>query len=347
MLPAFSRRLPAPGAVWLALAFGVGSACSSESASPDAGLDGDVQDVHLAGQDVAGAEGPGLESGGEASSGQACTATPAPSRFAEWPMPDPQPAATAHRTAYDPSRPGVVIDRVTGLMWQREVPAGAYTWEEAGNACACLSLAGHADWRLPTRIELVSLVDFTRGEPAIDQAAFPNTPPLWFWTSSTRADDDTFAWFIYFENGYSNHHQKDETYRMRCVRSMEPPAGAHGDRYQTGQGTVLDSRTGLTWQRATATGMYSFAEAQGYCRALSLAGGGWRLPSMKELQTLVDDSRADPAIDPIFADTPLEPFWTGSPVAVGAVDSAWRVSFLHGYTYDASVKYPYHARCVR
>jgi hypothetical protein len=109
---------------------------------------------------------------------------------------------------------------------------------------------------------------------------------------------------------------------------------------------VLDRRTGLTWQRGVDDELRTWDEARGYCRALVLDGTGWRLPSMKELQTLVDDSRAEPAIDPTFPNTPLEPFWTATPVAA-IPGSAWRVSFLHGYTYDASASYPYHARCVR
>jgi formylglycine-generating enzyme required for sulfatase activity len=231
-------------------------------------------------------------------------------------------------------------------MWQREVPAAAHEWEGARATCACLSLAGHDDWRLPTRIELVSLVDFTRSDPAIDPLAFPGTPPVWFWTSTPRADDPSFAWFVYFENGYSNHHQTDAAYRVRCVRDAgdAPPAAA---RYlANADGTVRDQRTGLTWQRDVDPVMRPWEAARAHCAALPLAGGGWRLPSMKELQTLVDDSRAEPSIDPLFPDTPLDPFWTASPV-VATPGSAWRVSFIHGYTYDASGQYEYYARCVR
>ena len=261
-------------------------------------------------------------------------------------MPDPQAATGMNAPSYDTSMPGVVVDRVTHLMWQREVPAPSYEWDQATQYCACLQFAGQDDWRLPTRIELVSLVDFTRSDPAIDVQAFPGTPPLWSWTSTERADDPSFAWFVYFENGYSNHHQKDEPYRVRCVRDVDPPPAGSDARYAPVDGGLKDQRTGLTWQLQPDEQLRTWDLAKAHCQGLTVAGGGWRLPSMKELQTLVDDSRAEPSIDPMFGETPLEPFWTSSSV-VATPGSAWRVSFIHGYTYDASASYEYHTRCVR
>jgi hypothetical protein len=248
--------------------------------------------------------------------------------------------------SYDTATAGVVVDRVTHLMWQRQVPAGGLEWDQAGAYCACLQLGGHDDWRLPTRIELVSLVDYTRSFPAIDPQAFPDTPGEWFWTSTERADDRDSAWFVYFENGYSHHHQKDEpNYRARCVRDVDAPVG--GARYAAVAGGIKDMRTGLTWQVQLDGQLRTWDAAKAHCQAMSTpAGGSWRLPSMKELQTLVDDSLAEPSIDPMFGDTPLEPFWSASAV-VATPGSAWRVSFIHGYTYDASAAYEYHTRCVR
>ena len=52
-------------------------------------------------------------------------------------------------------------------MWQQAAAPSTYTWEQAKAYCPTLTLAGHSDWRLPTRIELVSLVDFGRSAPAI------------------------------------------------------------------------------------------------------------------------------------------------------------------------------------
>jgi hypothetical protein len=275
----------------------------------------------------------------------ACDETPAPSLIATWPLPDPTTTGRPSSQSYDATSPEVVIDKVTHLVWQRQIDAGKRGWADAKTYCACLSLAGHDDWRLPTRMELVSIVDSTKDSPAIDPTAFPATPSEWFWTSSPLAADPAFAWYVYFETGFTNFIEKDSAYRARCVRSEAPVApGAH---YAVADGTVRDAYTGLTWQQTTDGVMRPWAGSRAYCEALPLAGGGWRLPGMKELQSLVDETRASPSIDPTaFPDTPAEPFWTTTP-ALQFPGSAWRVSFENGYTYDANETYLYHARCVR
>src|SRR5258706_9474740 len=116
-------------------------------------------------------------------------------------------------------------------------------------------------------------------------------------------------------------------------------------RYQVEEsGLVDDGATGLTWQQHVAptrvvdggvSQTYDWAEATTYCSAL---GSGWRLPSLTELQTIVDETRESPAIDVnVFTDTPPKGyFWTSSPQA-GSADGgysgyAWYVSFFHGHT---------------
>jgi hypothetical protein len=337
--PAWRRSSGRRAVVLLALLAACGGddapAADGGALPRDAGADLDAADT---GADLSARPDTTIEAPG------ACTPTPARSRWAEWTMPDPRPGGSA--PSYDTASTGVVVDGTTRLMWQRQVPAGGHDWAQAGAYCACLQLGGHDDWRLPTRIELVSLVDYTRAFPAIDPAAFPDTPSEWFWTSTERADEPASAWFVYFENGYSHHHAKDEpSWRVRCVRYAGAPT-LPGPRYETVPGGVKELRTGLIWQVALDGQLRTWEAARAHCQGLTTAGGGWRLPSMKELQTLVDDSRAEPSIDPMFINTPLEPFWTASGV-VATPGSAWRVSFIHGYTYDASATYEYHTRCVR
>jgi hypothetical protein len=93
-------------------------------------------------------------------------------------------------------------------------------------------------------------------------------------------------------------------------------ADAPPDRYMinSSQGLVTDLRTGLTWQQPISAMQYTWDAANTYCRGLSLGGmTGFRIPSLKELMTLVDPARVKPAIDPKgFPTTPLEWFWTSS-----------------------------------
>ena len=57
------------------------------------------------------------------------------------------------------------------------------------------------DWRLPTRAELVALVDDTRHEPAIDTSLFPRVKPRWHWTSTPCAWSSASAWYVSFYGG--------------------------------------------------------------------------------------------------------------------------------------------------
>jgi hypothetical protein len=119
-----------------------------------------------------------------------------------------------------------------------------------------------------------------------------------------------------------------------------------------GDGTVRDDVTCLVWQREVSGDTYAWADANGYCSSLSLAGGGWRLPSRIELVSLVDFTKAapGPTIDTIaFPNTPAEQFWSSSMVAVtaGGMSFAWYVYFLTGATADYELFIKSRVRCVR
>ncbi len=68
-----------------------------------------------------------------------------------------------HLESYTQNGDGTVTDLVTGLMWEQPVGMAGGTFTDAMSYCDGLSLAGHSDWHLPTRIELVSIIDFGFG----------------------------------------------------------------------------------------------------------------------------------------------------------------------------------------
>jgi hypothetical protein len=127
-------------------------------------------------------------------------------------------------TIIDPSKtpatdPRITRDSETGLEWQTVPFANSIKWKDADEACKALRLGGHDDWRLPTRAELLTLVDDTKHDPAIDTEAFPSTPSAWFWTSTPYAGDpDAYAWVVYFGYGYSGISYRGLSYRVRAVR---------------------------------------------------------------------------------------------------------------------------------
>ena len=129
-------------------------------------------------------------------------------------------------------------------------------------------------------------------------------------------------------------------------------ADAPAGRYELTPPVVSDTATGLTWMMAVPTtggddgaGGYAWANAGAYCPTV---GAGWRLPTLKELLTLVDvSSSAGPTIDgAAFPDTPAEGFWSSTRSA-GTTNIAWFVTFGYGGTGNDFVTHMYRVRCVR
>jgi hypothetical protein len=142
--------------------------------------------------------------------------------WAEWPMPNDQVDVTAgapNLENYTDNGDYTVTDNLTGLMWQQTVPSGTYTWAQAVAYCPTLNLAGHSDWRLPSRIELVSIVDLgVSSGPMINSTYFPSTPAYWFWSASPVAGSPSSAWSVAFFFGYTHDVDFTLTYNVRCVR---------------------------------------------------------------------------------------------------------------------------------
>ncbi len=141
--------------------------------------------------------------------------------------------------AFTDNGDGTITDSTTGLVWDKcsrgqvwdnTTPPGTCTgavsqhgWAAAlaeARAANSASHRGHADWRLPNRTELESLVKIESFAPAIDGTFFPGTAPLAYWTSTTHAPNPAGAWVVTFSDGgtYANGYKSD-SFRVRLVRS--------------------------------------------------------------------------------------------------------------------------------
>jgi hypothetical protein len=130
-------------------------------------------------------------------------------------------------------------------------------------------------------------------------------------------------------------------------------ASAPAGRYTLGTETVVDTVTHLTWQRVAPTSTYAWADAKAYCAGLSLGGvaaGGWRLPRVLELLSIVDEGAVAPnlAIDATaFPNMPNPPwFWSSSPF-VRYPGEAWYVDFDSGKNVGSDPSASSSVRCVR
>lgn len=260
---------------------------------------------------------------------------PRAAEWARWPMPNPAVAALPNPQRYAIDG-GEVTDEVTGLVWQKEAEQGGrgFAFDEAPGLCA----AHGGDWRLPTAIELVSLIDFTQPSPTI--APELGSPLQYFWTSTLLAGDASRAWTVYFGDGHSSDGTTAARDSVRCVR--EAPAPLPASRYEVVAGTIRDTLTGLLWRERASSRPLDFSAAAAECASLS-----FRVPSMKELQTLVDRTRVRPSIDAsFFPETPSEAFWTSSLVA-DEPELGWSVSFELGRSDRSDVSSEFWVRCVR
>jgi hypothetical protein len=214
----------------------------------------------------------------------------------------------------------LVTDVVTGLVWERPPSDERTTWAEARARCDALELGGRDDFRLPGRIELVTILDFTRLPVAA--SPFDDAVADYHFTSSPVSFVDGSAYSVYFGAGETAIASASPGSAVsRCVAgdvtaAEEPQFTVQGE-------LVVDRVTGLSWERAVA------APATFDAAAARCASVGMRLPSIRELQSIVDENAHDPAIDvELFPGTASVGFW--SQTLRGS--DPWHVQFLDGQT---------------
>ena len=133
--------------------------------------------------------------------------------------------------------------------------------------------------------------------------------------------------------------------------STSPAAAATpAGRYTVTAQTVYDTKSRLTWQRTALTTGSTWDSAKTYCASSTVSailGGAGRLPTIKELQTLVDYLANPPRIDLVaFPGTPGEPFWSSS-AKFGSSSEAWVVDFSQGPSKTDVTSDVNDVRCVR
>lgn len=227
-------------------------------------------------------------------------------------MPSTPSENLPHPASYTDLGNGTVRDNVTGLIWEKTESTPALAWAAAKTYCTGLALAGRT-WHLPTRIELISIMDYTKSGAKIDTTAFPNAPGAFHWTSSPWvvsqiASKPQEAWAINFSDGFvSNSYLQTGAISVRCVSSS-----VHGPMptlyTQVAPGEIQDNETGLIWTQASSTMSVDQPTAITYCTGLGLNGHTWRLPTVKELSTTVDETPAITKVSPaihltVFPDT--------------------------------------------
>lgn len=82
-------------------------------------------------------------------------------------------------------------------------------------------LCGFHDWRIPTRAELTSIIDFGQFQPAIDLDYFPHTLDTFYWVINPMANRPIEAWSVDFEFGTTSGLRKTDKRPVRLVRDSK------------------------------------------------------------------------------------------------------------------------------
>lgn len=267
-------------------------------------------------------------------------------QMADWRMPGSSPSGVLAPASYTDNGDGTLRDEVTGLTWQKDDPGDTYAWEDAKRYCADLVLGGSAEWRLPSKIELESIINFTRTQPPAIDPTFTNTASEPYWTSTSAGPQS--AYFVRFLFGQTDNWSLSSSAKLhaRCVRDGVLRL-SEARRYVTTTGTVADTRTGLVWERIPSSDSHDRISHHTRCESLSLEGElDWRLPSIKELLTIVDTTQGGRALDlNVFSGWNAGGYWTATPVSGGS--AYWIVYLGPGSTDASESSKQFFSGCVR
>lgn len=249
---------------------------------------------------------------------------------------------------------GTITDNITGLMWQ-QVDGGEMIIENATNYCDNLALGGFSDWRLPSPMESFSILNHQNNNPAMNTTFFTVSLAEYWWTNTYQAGDNTKVWCTNAGGGIGNH-PKSETisaggikkFHVRAVRNSSIPTIIANHFTDNGNGTITDNLTQLIWQKNPNTTAQTWDSALAYAENISLASAtDWRLPNIKELQSLNDESVANPSVNAAFFSTiGVHNYWSATSLP-NQTTKAWYWNTQFGITtYDTKTNTNY-VICVK
>mgnify|MGYP001305616822 CR=1 FL=1 len=113
-----------------------------------------------------------------------------------------------------------VLDKETGLVWERRVNGSTFTWFLARYECTGRATGGRFGWRLPSIHELQSLIDPSVASPGPTLPTghpFINVQTV-YWSATTNASSPDSAWGVFFDQGIRGFAPKDNGQYFWCVR---------------------------------------------------------------------------------------------------------------------------------
>jgi hypothetical protein len=113
-----------------------------------------------------------------------------------------------------------VLDKETGLVWERSPATTVHTWSDARVQCTGRTTGNRKGWRLPSVHELASLIHPAQATPTFPPGhPFLNLQSGVYWSATANADDPSLAWNVFFNNGVVNGiNNKASSSHAWCVR---------------------------------------------------------------------------------------------------------------------------------
>jgi hypothetical protein len=119
--------------------------------------------------------------------------------------------------------PQAVLDRETGLVWERAPTSGVHSWFSSYITCRDRTTGNRRGWRLPALEELASLVDPSESDPALPPGhPFLNLTEQAYWSSTTSPGATHQASRLWLANGHPGNTDKDDAFGAWCVRGGPP-----------------------------------------------------------------------------------------------------------------------------
>jgi hypothetical protein len=111
---------------------------------------------------------------------------------------------------------GIVVQSSTGIMWQDDQMATRMTWSDGNAYCASLTLGGYLNWRLPTKAELESIIQYVSPNRYL-HPEFVYTPVSFFgeyWTG----EGSPMPYYVNFLTGVTGYTFENAELYVRCIR---------------------------------------------------------------------------------------------------------------------------------
>lgn len=260
-------------------------------------------------------------------------------RFALWRIPADAPTSDIY-VITNGANGATVKDTTTGLVWQDTTSGQKYDFDGAAAYCNALVYDGASDWRMPTRIEAISIMSVTPvlGESATSGPAFTPITASCTWTAS-RTPGSTLQAFSISSAAVDPLENTSANCAARCVRGGSPLGAPVAKQYILDATTVSDPVTSLVWERNPPLTTGPLAAAGARCKALSIGTPPrtMRLPSFKELASIVDETRTSPASAPSLGLLRERVF---------SSNERWKVNFDNGAGVNESPGLDNASRCV-